>query len=123
MRERRAWLTSVRRAILRVAFLADLVLAIGVPLRRRAAKGGGAEKMRRRARSPPDGEAYSWTGTSRQRRWRRLACNVGRLRRRAWRAPDRSRRSPLPCRRAKTPQAAASRARARHRHECGRAAP
>src|SRR6266852_9969969 len=77
MRERRAWLTSVRRAILRVAFLADLVLAIGVPLRRRAAKGGGAEKMRRRARSPPDGEAYSWTGTSRQRRWRRLACNVG----------------------------------------------
>src|SRR6185437_7850722 len=31
MRERRALLTSVRRAILRVAFLADLVLAIRVP--------------------------------------------------------------------------------------------
>src|SRR5260370_41828012 len=30
MRERRALLTRVRRAILRVAFLADLVLAIGV---------------------------------------------------------------------------------------------
>src|SRR5215467_4058694 len=31
MRERRALFTSVRRAILRVAFLADLVLAISVP--------------------------------------------------------------------------------------------
>src|ERR1700674_1215354 len=33
MRVRRALLTSVRRAILRVAFLADLVLAIGCPWR------------------------------------------------------------------------------------------
>src|SRR5258705_807982 len=55
MRERRALLTSVRRAIFRVAFLADLVWAIRVPswsarLRAgHAAAAAHAKKQRRRA--------------------------------------------------------------------------
>jgi hypothetical protein len=48
MRERRALLISVRCAILRVAFLADFVLAIDVPLLRLW------RKKQRRREPPPD---------------------------------------------------------------------
>src|SRR5437899_911180 len=71
MRERRALFTSVRRAILRVAFLADLVLAIDPSLgltsviaktrRYRLRKKAAA------ARSPPECAAYSGVAKGRQR--------------------------------------------------------
>src|SRR5215467_14578700 len=74
MRERRALLTSVRRAIFRVAFLADFVLAIRVPLRCCApvvAMWGGRSAREKTAaanrRSPPDGQAYRQGGGGRQR--------------------------------------------------------
>src|SRR5579859_4800491 len=75
MRERRALLTSVRRAILRVAFLADLVLAIDVSVDwivRRVLACGWATlppaQTAAAARSPPGWEAYSGVAPGRQRR-------------------------------------------------------
>ena len=61
MRERRALLTSVRRAILRVAFLADLVLAIGFRDFAGGGKTSGGVKRRR------VGDAYSDAAGGRQR--------------------------------------------------------
>jgi hypothetical protein len=59
MRERRALLTSVRRAILRLAFLADLVLAIRVPSCAARDALAGRSRQREKAmaasrRPPPD---------------------------------------------------------------------
>lgn len=71
MRERRALFTAVRRAILRVAFLADLVLAIdpSVELRPRPQikrRRRRRKKQRRRDRRR-DGTAYSGVAQGRQR--------------------------------------------------------
>src|SRR5580704_14870479 len=64
MRVRRALLISVRCAILRVAFLADFVLAIDVPLLARGGKSSGGVNRRRM------GDAYSGVVGRRQRaRW------------------------------------------------------
>src|SRR5579883_2855946 len=68
MRERRPLFTSVRRAILRVAFLADLVLAIWIPSRRHARDPfraiATAEKTAAASRRPPpDRPAYRAAGS------------------------------------------------------------
>src|SRR5215469_14656976 len=75
MRERRALFTSVRRAILRVAFLADLVLAIDPSFGFASviAKGTAlspAQKKRRRRDRRRNCAAYSGVAKARQRQAR-----------------------------------------------------
>src|SRR5450432_119387 len=86
-RERRVLLTSVRRAILRVALRAELVLAMSLSLTTGACGGKVRQCVRalqERAaarRLAATGEAYSKAPRGRQRRktavWRVISCDFG----------------------------------------------
>lgn len=67
IRERRALLTCVRRAILRVAFLADVVLAIRVPSRLFRWRSRQQNRRGRKPKAPLCARAYSQQRNGRQR--------------------------------------------------------